>query len=1040
MKHFLTKAFMTILAPVRWLLSAIPKWMLSIASILLLILILILLAIQTIAVWLSTSSGEKWVERKIETSLKDAPYQVSFDGIELSFLGISTPQLRLFQNDSDEAFLHSKNLKLSVHPFLIFSKRLDVSLSADKFYLDSVPSKTEATTPAEQKAPFNLAVPNIFFKTIDLEIDIDDLKILNNPHLGFEWQETVRLSTQSFDLEGAIEVSQLSDTPQRFFPQEHTHTISLDAKNNLININDFNLINDIYDISSQGSYNIDTKDIGIEIDGLVAEPTQITPQWETPIETKFALNGTLNNFEGGLEIDSRYKDTPLNINIPAKGSPDTILIENISGAFSALSLSGNIDIDRKTYIANGGIELAIDSLADLPKNLLDVSDLSGAMSIKARLAGQETQALTLSATASNIIYDDLAVRSVKVSTKTSDITDILNSTVDLDANVITHPITDIRSINATTRISKNKLLSTLKLNGYSYAPYSVKATAATNMTAPYLTNIDAFKLTLGDGTVALSGSLSQNEIDLNINARDIASRAVPFVNLSSVPAVLDNAKATIAGPMSAPNIELNYDIRPVNFAARSPTIHGRASLKETKAKASVDIEANQKDLLNANITAPLSLSLYPFALEIDKSSPLSGIINANADVSVLAQAFLPETLDVSGQFTSQGSIGGTIGAPQIDGQAQYKNGTFTHREYDVKLYDIEGRVTYDQSRIQLVTLTANDNENGTLNSNADVTLPTQNAPLKIDAALKINNMHLLKGADYNGWISTDIKFEDTNQQDYLLSGTMKSNKISIAIPESFDTNIPKLNIIESTDEKGSFADKIRLDLGFKADNKIFVTGWGLDTEFKGDLAITGYASSPLVNGRLETIRGRYEEFGRRFTLDHARIRFDGEIPPSPYLDIQASTDIEDIEAFIKISGASTKPKLDFSSIPSLPKDEVLSHILFGKELGSISAFQAVQLTRTLRRLSGQGGGFDAVGAIKDVTGLDDIRVDSRNGETRVGAGKYINDRVYLDVEKGASEDSGAITLDIEITPNVSAESITKQTGENETGVFWEWRY
>ena len=166
MKHFLTKAFMTILAPVRWLLSAIPKWMLSIASILLLILILILLAIQTIAVWLSTSSAEKWVERKIETSLKDAPYQVSFDGIELSFLGISTPQLSLFQNDSDEAFLHSKNLKLSVHPFLIFSKRLDVSLSADKFYLDSVPSKTEATTPVEQKAPFNLAVPNIFFKTI----------------------------------------------------------------------------------------------------------------------------------------------------------------------------------------------------------------------------------------------------------------------------------------------------------------------------------------------------------------------------------------------------------------------------------------------------------------------------------------------------------------------------------------------------------------------------------------------------------------------------------------------------------------------------------------------------------------------------------------------------------------------------------------------------------------------------------------------------------------------------------------------------------
>src|SRR5690606_9985702 len=97
---------------------------------------------------------------------------------------------------------------------------------------------------------------------------------------------------------------------------------------------------------------------------------------------------------------------------------------------------------------------------------------------------------------------------------------------------------------------------------------------------------------------------------------------------------------------------------------------------------------------------------------------------------------------------------------------------------------------------------------------------------------------------------------------------------------------------------------------------------------------------------------------------------------------------------------------------------------FGRTTARITPLQAVQLTQTLRRFSGKGGdGFDPLGTLRGLTGFDNIAVDTdESGATNVGVGKYLSDKVYLEFKRGQGEASGAASLQLEITPEISAET------------------
>jgi translocation and assembly module TamB len=193
----------------------------------------------------------------------------------------------------------------------------------------------------------------------------------------------------------------------------------------------------------------------------------------------------------------------------------------------------------------------------------------------------------------------------------------------------------------------------------------------------------------------------------------------------------------------------------------------------------------------------------------------------------------------------------------------------------------------------------------------------------------------------------------------------------------------------------------RLDLKARARNRLAVTGLGLDSEWRADLAIKGTIESPAITGRADLVRGGYEFAGRRFDLERGAIRFLGESPPDPVLDIVAQANIQSLNATIRVSGTGLKPDIDFTSIPALPEDELLSRLLFGTSITNLSAPEALQLAAAVASLRDGGGGLNPINAIRRAAGLDRLRIlpaDVATGQrTSIAAGKYIGHRTYVEV-------------------------------------------
>jgi len=187
----------------------------------------------------------------------------------------------------------------------------------------------------------------------------------------------------------------------------------------------------------------------------------------------------------------------------------------------------------------------------------------------------------------------------------------------------------------------------------------------------------------------------------------------------------------------------------------------------------------------------------------------------------------------------------------------------------------------------------------------------------------------------------------------------------------------------------------------RADNRLFVSGMGLESEWEADMRIGGTSAAPTIAGGLDLVRGTYSFAGKRFEVERGRIRFRGGEMTDPDLDIRATTVNDGVTFVINITGTGQRPQIAFTSNPALPQDEVLSRLLFGTNPENLSATEAIQLAAALNSLRGSGGGLNPLGKLRSATGFDRLRVlgaDEASGRgTALAAGKYLTDDIYIEI-------------------------------------------
>ena len=228
-----------------------------------------------------------------------------------------------------------------------------------------------------------------------------------------------------------------------------------------------------------------------------------------------------------------------------------------------------------------------------------------------------------------------------------------------------------------------------------------------------------------------------------------------------------------------------------------------------------------------------------------------------------------------------------------------------------------------------------------------------------------------------------------------------------------------------------------LDVTINAPNRVFIRGRGLDAELGGALRLGGTTDAVVPSGGIDLIRGRLDILGRRLELTEGSIRLEGSLDPR--LRVVATNSSDGVTSSVILDGSISEPVISFASSPQLPEEEVLAHLLFGRQLTSLSPIQAAQLANAVATLAGRGG-EGIIGKLRRNFGLDDFDLisDSKGG-TSLRLGRYVAKNIYTEVIVGA-EGTSQLNLNLDIRPGVTLRGSADSDGDTGIGLFVEKDY
>lgn len=363
-----------------------------------------------------------------------------------------------------------------------------------------------------------------------------------------------------------------------------------------------------------------------------------------------------------------------------------------------------------------------------------------------------------------------------------------------------------------------------------------------------------------------------------------------------------------------------------------------------------------------------------------------------------------ELFDLSGPVQIGADVGGRLSSPQIRGLVRSENARIASSVMGTVLTNVRTSGRFDGSRLVVERFEASDGRQGSVSGAGSFDLAAANG-FGMDLRLEAKRALIINRDDIGATVSGPVTIRSDGAGGTIAGEvTLNSSRYRLG-QATAAAAIPRLNITEVNlpegEEEVAAAAPWTLDLQARAPSAMMVTGLGLDSEWSARMRIGGEPTNPRILGRADLIRGDYEFAGRTFDLDRGAIRFDGSVPANPALDIQANANVQGLNATIRVTGTALKPEIGFTSVPALPEDELLSRLLFGTSITSLSAPEALQLAGAVAALQDGGDGLNPINAIRRAAGLDRLRIlsaDPQTGQqTALAAGKFINRRTYVEI-------------------------------------------
>jgi translocation and assembly module TamB len=451
------------------------------------------------------------------------------------------------------------------------------------------------------------------------------------------------------------------------------------------------------------------------------------------------------------------------------------------------------------------------------------------------------------------------------------------------------------------------------------------------------------------------------------------------------------------------------------------------------ASITADAEVNGTDArIDARITARAS------HFRLNGRAPLSaaGAIDLSAsgmlDLALFDPLLAANGRRVRGQVTLNTTIAGNAAAPRVAGTAQLAGGEVQDYAAGFHLSDITARVQASDQVVRITQFSAKAGD-GAISGSGSIGVLAPGMP--IDLTLAAHNAKPLASDLMSAVIDANLTLRGEALGQLTLAGNVHVQRADIRVPERLPSSIAVLPVRQPGAKPAPPpAPPLVITLNLTLDaQQVFIRGRGLDAEFDGSMKISGTAAQPRTDGALQLRRGTLSLAGRTINFTEGQISFNGGSITDPALHLVASSSSGNVTATLVVSGTAHNPKIALSSVPDLPQDEVLAHLLFGRSVGSLGPFEIAGIAAGLATLTGAGGSGvgDPLDKVRQGLGLDRLAVGSSGskGSPTLEAGRYLAPGVYLGAKQSASGTGTQASVQIDIAKGLKLEG-TAGTGSS----------
>lgn len=502
---------------------------------------------------------------------------------------------------------------------------------------------------------------------------------------------------------------------------------------------------------------------------------------------------------------------------------------------------------------------------------------------------------------------------------------------------------------------------------------------------------------------------------------------------------------TVAGRVTGSTPRVSYSLRVPDVAALGVQISGPLNLDGTAQQSGAGWQIGA-------VAAGLSGTRAELLGQVGTGSDLDFTATGSAPLALANPFLAPRNLQGIARFNL--ALRGKPDLTGLSGTITTTDARLSAPNFKVALTKIDGNANFSRGTVQL-DLTAAVSSGGGISVRGPIAL---SGGMPADLTLQLKSVGLSDPTLYQTSLEGQLQIRGALSGGALIDGLIEVDETNIQIPSTGTSGfaiIPQIAHVNASPKVRQTIARAGLDqtisqssaqavgpsyplnIQVNAPSRIFVRGRGLDAELGGALTLTGRTDRLVSSGQFSLVRGRLEILGKRFDLEEGSILLQGDL--EPILRFVAVTETTAGTASVIIEGLASEPQVSFTSTPEAPQDEVLAQIFFGRNFSQISAFQALQLASAVATLAGKGG-ESIISKLRRNFGLDDLDITTdAQGNTGLRLGKYISDNVYTDVSIGDADTAGA-SVNIDLTPNLTARGQVKANGESSIGVFFERDY